>query len=108
VTVHLPKQQFETSDMAKVMKHNVTFQSFKLDEYRTHIDNSMKMAMAEAIKDNAILRVGCSLHTSRQLERPANGRGDQAQCDRQEQLSSLTCMQEKEEQYAPFHRTLRH
>jgi hypothetical protein len=56
VTVHLPKQQFETSDMAKVMQHNVTFQSFKLDEHRTHIDNSTKMAMAEAIKDNAIFQ----------------------------------------------------
>ena len=44
----------------------------------------------------------------RQLGRPANGKGDQAKCGRQEQPSSPKCTQEKEEQYAPFHRTLRH
>jgi hypothetical protein len=42
--------------MAEAMLHNVTFQSLKLDAYRTQIDNSTGMAMAEAIKDNAIFQ----------------------------------------------------
>jgi len=51
-----PSSSLKHLTMAEVMQHNVTFQSFKLDAYRTHIDNSTGMAMAEAIKDNAIFQ----------------------------------------------------